>query len=186
MEKEEWERRLKKGNLVYRLFNKKRRIVIEKGQPPELPYPQYVVFQIHYYTTGGNGVQIKCKELQELKRRIEYLEEQKERVRAQMESSTAILKDMPKGSTLKDKIAEGIVKLFEIQEELNNKVVQYNITARNMEAKISELENPGERMVMRLRYIDGLDWQSIAVVLSYSVDHCFTLHRKAMLTVNNS
>ena len=78
-------------------------------------------------------MQAKYKELQELKQRIDFLEEQKERVRAQMESTTAILDDMPKGNKKSDKMLEGIIKLCELQEELNNKTVFYHALIREME-----------------------------------------------------
>ena len=34
--------------------------------------------------------------------------------------------------------------------------------------------------VIRKRYIDLLRWHEVADALSYSVDHCYTLHRKAL------
>lgn len=87
--------------------------------------------------------------------------------------TTATLTGMPRGGGVSDPVGDGVSRMEEarywlraIQEELEGMRAELGPV-------IEELEEPLERAVMQMRYLDGVSAREIAYRLSYSERHIF-------------
>lgn len=96
-----------------------------------------------------------------------------ERAMSRATRTTARLTGMPRGANLSDPVQQGAELLEEareayraIQRELENLRAQ-------LAPLIAALEDPLERQIMELRYMQGLSVRRIAYTLNYSERHVF-------------
>ena len=115
-----------------------------------------------------------------LQQEVEDLQENIEKLRSQAKSVCATrLSAAPAGSGSPDKIAANLAKIDSLMEyyldKLENKLEQQ----KKVESAIEVLSG-NERMLMRYRYIDGLDWIDVAAKMNYSWQHTHRIHAKAL------
>ena len=84
---------------------------------------------------------------------------------------------MPRGGSFDnsnkvDKIGDKHDKLQKLYEE---KVAELDRRMADIEAAIEPLE-PNERKLIRLHYFQGLNWEQVAVEMSYSWRHVHRIH----------
>lgn len=114
----------------------------------------------------------------EYRKRKESIEESIIRLRSEMERVTQVLSHAPAHSGNKDKLAEQMRRLEELE------------TARACEA--ANLEEHIDRcriwlrtipeqqaLIMGYRYLDGLEWEQVAKKAHYSMGHCTKIHTAA-------
>ncbi|MGI6663896.1 MAG: DUF1492 domain-containing protein [Christensenellaceae bacterium] len=118
--------------------------------------------------------------------RINTLKERQEELMASLEKSTVYLTDLPRSTSPKDKLVDGLSTLGELEEKEREARLELEYLRLQAEEEIEVLTDPTQQLVMRMRYIDGMKWKKIAGALHYSEDHCFKIHRIAKRTVNNS
>lgn len=91
-------------------------------------------------------------------------------------------------------IENSVADIYDLTDKLAD-VLAFALDARTEIAEaISHVENHDERYLLELRYLCLDSWDTIAKRMNFSLDHVFTLHRKALkkivfptnLTVNNS
>jgi len=86
------------------------------------------------------------------------------------------------GNPLSDGTGEGAAILSDLDmgcgyaEKLRNFIK----SKASVEMAIDTLESPRYRRVMKMRYIDGMSWDSICREMHYSRDGIMKIHRKAM------
>lgn len=82
-------------------------------------------------------------------------------------------------SSTSHKVENKAIKIVELEEtitkELNTYYEEYNAVKELFSKLPSE-----EKLIMNLRYLEGLDWKDVAEISNYSVDNCFRLRRKAL------
>lgn len=111
------------------------------------------------------------KQYQNLLKEIDQLEAEKRDLYC---IQAVQITDMPKNHKQRD-LSDLMPKFERLQNKIGDRIDK-SITLRNeIEDSISSLE-PAERVLMRLRYIDGKDWDEIAVELHYSYRHTVRLH----------
>ena len=76
------------------------------------------------------------------------------------------------------------LKLPELTEIYCEKIENLKTRLKRIEDAIAELE-PVERRLMRLRYIDGLEWHQVAVRISYSWQQTHRIHARALIKLLN-
>lgn len=76
------------------------------------------------------------------------------------------------------------LKLPELTEIYGEKIENLKTRLKRIEDAIAELE-PVERRLMRLRYIDGLEWHQVAVRISYSWQQTHRIHARALIKLLN-
>jgi DNA-directed RNA polymerase specialized sigma24 family protein len=92
---------------------------------------------------------------------------------------TPSLDGMPRGSGGTDTKLNMIAakkELLELYEQKKEELAKAQI---NIETLIAELE-PSERRLCRLRYIDGLQWETICVEMCYSWRQVHRIHSRAL------
>ena len=115
------------------------------------------------------------REIEIIKDKLMYLEEKKTSIKSM------IINDMPKvtnkendmiGNLLAD--IEDLINIYK-EKELN--LIKQQI---KIEKAISNLEDPTDRNIIRLKYLDGHTWERICVILNYSWNGIHKKHRKIL------
>lgn len=114
------------------------------------------------------------------KREIVQLQEQIEQIKQQiyLVSSTRIT-GAPGGSGSLDKIADNIARLDELMRYYVEKLQQTVERQKRIEKEIENLPEQ-ERVLMRYRYIEGLEWTAVAVKMNYSWKQTHRIHGNAL------
>ena len=94
--------------------------------------------------------------------------------------ATSTISDMPSGGGEGDKIGGGIARLMELDEEINKKIDALVDFRKVVENKINTVGNATLRRILFLRYINGLTWENVAVVMNYGYRQVCRLHGKAL------
>ncbi|MBR4384068.1 MAG: sigma-70 family RNA polymerase sigma factor [Selenomonadaceae bacterium] len=120
---------------------------------------------------------------------VESRLEQIARLQSLATKATTVMNGVPTAGTSAGSVIE--TRIGEVQEQsaLLAEEISRMVDARNEVAEaIARVTNPDERCLLELRYLCHYSWEQIAKILTFSVDHVFTLHRQALknLTVNNS
>jgi len=118
-----------------------------------------------------------------LGKEINQLRLEIERLRASLHKAQ-VISDTPRGTDEQDKLATTVAKIVDIETMLDAKINEYLIKRYEIENCISSLP-PNLRLLMRLRYIEGMRWEAIACELNYEWAHVHRLHSKALKMIQN-
>ena len=76
------------------------------------------------------------------------------------------ISDMPKSpSPAQDRVADMICMKIDLADEIKIAIENHRNRRKHIEKAIAELEKPEEKAVLRARYLDLMDWKSVAGVL---------------------
>lgn len=111
------------------------------------------------------------------------IEEEIEQLRLNKMFPSAIIDDMPHGSSQKD-MSDYMAKLDELEQKLikarYDKITLYTKIFEDIE----KVENETEREVLTYRYIRGHSWEQICTELGYSWKHTHRIHSNALQHFN--
>ena len=112
------------------------------------------------------------KKYTETKREIEIIEDKLEYLKEKKTSiNSMIITDMPKGTfSDNDRFGQLLVQIEELTELYKKKI----------ENVINELDDPLQRNIMRLRYLQGLSWEKICVEINYRWRQTHKYHSEAL------
>ena len=92
-----------------------------------------------------------------------------------------IINDMPKVTNIENdmigNLLADIEELINIYREKELKLIKQQI---HIENAIDNLDDPTDRNIIRLKYIDGHTWERICVILNYSWNGIHKKHRKIL------
>ena len=97
--------------------------------------------------------------------------------------ATATLTDMPKGTRdvhSKEKI---IVKMIDLENEINADIDELVDLKREIVNVIKSVTIPEYQMLLELRYLCFKSWEQIAIEMGYGIDNTFKMHRRALNAV---
>lgn len=116
-----------------------------------------------------------------IKKRIRNLKEQLISLR-QVEESAKIqqLSDMPKGSSRQKDLSDLMVRIEELQEKINDEIVKSLKIKVGIEESILNIKDEDESAVLRMRYIELMDWIRISHEMKYSKRHTLRIHDNAL------
>lgn len=112
--------------------------------------------------------------------RLNVLQTEIERLRAEAESVSITLDGMPKGGQTDDKTARLAVQIADMettwQQELSG------LWSRRMKiiSQLGELKNHRHQTLLHKRYIECKSWEVIAYEMGISWRHCYRLHGSAL------
>lgn len=86
---------------------------------------------------------------------------------------------MPRGSGSGDAMACIVAELVGLQEKYKAKMAKLVEAQTEVEDLIDSLE-PLERQLMRCRYIEGMPWETVCVVLNYSWRQTHRIHGRVL------
>jgi DNA-directed RNA polymerase specialized sigma24 family protein len=124
----------------------------------------------------------RLRQYQQLKREKALLEEKLEEIESTMASPRLQKLDgMPRSQAQGGSLLESLVEQHLTLKGLYAcKLKELNATLLEIETAIETLEDPTERNLMRLRYIDGFKWEEIAVALGYEWSQTHRIHARAL------
>ena len=122
---------------------------------------------------------VDLERLKELKKQSSELDERLRRLYEQATRTTALLDGLPRGSSMRSKVENSIVKIQSTIEETRSDIVELVMLEGEFTEAVSELPVM-ERRVLTMRYVDGRGYRQIANALGRSVDHVFKIHRRAL------
>ena len=113
------------------------------------------------------------------------LQENITRLQLQAESISATrISGAPSGSGSPDKIASNLARVDELINYYHQKMEQALIQQKRIEEAIEGLPDK-ERLLMRYRYIDGMDWVDVASKMHYSWKQTHRIHGRALNLLKN-
>lgn len=123
----------------------------------------------------------QLRQYQYIKQEKEQLEQYLEELETLMTSPRAqSLDGMPFSPSKGESVVEILaIKHLDIKNLYRVKVKELAEALCAIEKAIETLE-PLERTLMRLRYIDGLKWEEVAVAIDYSWQQTHRLHKSAL------
>ena len=127
----------------------------------------------------------ELKEHIRLKQEIADLKENIEKLRLQAQSISATrITGAPAGSGSPDKIADNLARVDKLIQHYQQKVEWLLIQQKRIEEAIESLP-ANERLLMRYRYIDGLNWIDVAAKMNYSWQHTHRIHAEALVKLKD-
>lgn len=112
-------------------------------------------------------------------REIDRLRDFAKKVTAEPQDKTIV----SGGEKGKSRIEEAVVRIYDLERELDEEIDAYVDIIREITAAIGKVENERERFVLRERYVNFLRWEEIAGIMGYSVRGVFKLHGRALESV---
>jgi hypothetical protein len=108
-----------------------------------------------------------------------------DRWRARLGKITATLSDMPGGggSIYKNTDTDIIVKITDLDSEINESIDLLVALRSDIEGLISGITDPRERVLLQFRYIDGKNFETIAAEMFYNGRWVHRLHIRALAKI---
>lgn len=118
----------------------------------------------------------------DIERERRQLQDEILRVRALMTQPTGGQGDgMPRGSGgVSDPVYNVVAKHEELLNRYGAKVAELMQERETLENLIEGLEDPRLRVLMRYRYITGLNWEAVSEAIGYEWRQTHNLHAKAL------
>ncbi|MHC1731997.1 MAG: DUF1492 domain-containing protein [Bacteroidales bacterium] len=99
--------------------------------------------------------------------------------------ATSTLSDMPHSpNRSKGSMENIIIKMVDLENEINADIDTLVDLKRDIVKVIKKIENPEYQTLLELRYLCFVGWEQIAVDLSYSLQHTFRMHDKAVKCID--
>ena len=117
--------------------------------------------------------------IRDKRQKIESLKERILRLRSAAELGTRKLQFTPGGSPSADKMADTIARIDELERQLVGETCELEQNIETVEYLIDQLP-PYQRIIMRLRYIDGLTWRQVARRVAYDERHCKRINKQVL------
>ncbi|MDK7355786.1 hypothetical protein QP518_08495 [Peptoniphilus harei] len=112
-----------------------------------------------------------------LDKRINSKLEQVESLNALATKATSTLSDMPKSpSRGTSKLEDTIVKIVDLQEEINRDIDKLVDLKAEMVGTIKQIQNKELQVILEKRYLCFETWEKIAVDMNYDIRHIHRLH----------
>lgn len=107
---------------------------------------------------------------------------EKDAVFTRLTHMTAAYDGMPHGTSAGDKMSAGAAKLDELDREIDRRIDTLVDFRHEIERYIDAIDNSNYRRCLRLRYMDGLKWDTIADLMHYDIDakKIYVLHGHAL------
>ena len=89
------------------------------------------------------------------------------------------LSDMPRGGkpvTMEDRV----VRVVSMGQEIDAQTERAEAIRKQIERSIGAMDDPRDRTILKLKYIQGLSFEEIAVRIHYSLTHTKRMHEAAV------
>jgi RNA polymerase sigma factor (sigma-70 family) len=122
----------------------------------------------------------------QLKREVLRLIDERQRWVDLATRITPSYSDAPKGGQSGDgKIPAAVEKIVEQERRIDAKIAEMAKLLDEIEKLLGEVGNPDYRLLLELRYLQGLTWEQIAERMRYSRRHVIRLHGSALLQMQD-
>lgn len=115
-----------------------------------------------------------CKRIKNLKEQLISLREVEQSAKIQQ------LSDMPKGSGRDKDLSDLMVRIEKLREKINDEIMRSARIRTMIEEDILEIEDADQARVLRMRYIELLQWEEISDRMKYSRRQVIYMHGRAL------
>jgi len=105
---------------------------------------------------------VNLYQMRQLMRRTLKVRWKIEQEEAKATKTTTVITGMPHGGGGHDQVADGAINILEIKAAYREVLDELERMRNELDPLINALENPDDRAVMRLRYINGFSPEDIA------------------------
>ncbi len=121
----------------------------------------------------------QLQEYKWLQKNIQQLEEKLLELETESTRMTQRISHGPMGSQRKDKMADMVSKIIDVQNCIDQQLVKAYHLMEEIEKSI-EILPERERYLIRSRYINGMNWEKICEDMSYSWKQTHRIHSEAL------
>lgn len=115
-----------------------------------------------------------------LEEQIRRKENELQRWRIRASNISPTYSDMPRGGVKSDRIQSTVEEIISLEQEIGIVIKELVGVRKEIESVIQKVEDDTLKLLLEYRYIDGMTWEQIAVLMSYSYMHVCRLHGKAL------
>ena len=112
--------------------------------------------------------------------RLNVLQAEIERLRAEAESVSINLDGMPKGGQASDKTARLAVQIADLETTMQSELSGLLLKRMKIINQLGELKNHRHQELLHKRYIECKTWETIAYEMDMSWRHTYRLHGSAL------
>ncbi len=117
--------------------------------------------------------------------RINSKLEQIESLRLLATKATSVLTGMPHSPRKTDSaMADTVAKIIDLQNEINRDIDNLVELKQEITKAIKSISDMECQMILEKRYLCFFSWEQISVDLSYSIQHTFRIHEKALKEID--
>ena len=95
-------------------------------------------------------------------------------------ATSSIHAERVSGTTQRSPMENAVLKLIDLEHEINDDIDRLVDLKRQLNALISEIDNHAYKMVLELRYLSGNTWEEVAGIMGYDLRWIYRLHGKAL------
>ena len=109
-----------------------------------------------------------------------------ERLRESLTGTTVQLRSDPvTGSGASDRMAATVAKMVDMEQAISGEAQAVAEALESVLAAIRAVPDETQRTVLTLRYVEGLDWITIADHVHFGERQTFVIHGRALMAVNH-
>lgn len=108
------------------------------------------------------------------------IEEEIQQVRLDKMFPALVQDGMPHGSGGNSDLSAFVVKVDELLAELKKQAEKRITLRQGIVRKIEQMDDETEKLVLRLRYIQLLKWEEVAVKMDYDYRYVLKVHGRAL------
>lgn len=111
---------------------------------------------------------------------LNRLYDEQARWRAKAEKVTQRILPMPPGIPSGNRVQDAVERISAVESSINHEIMEQCKERDEVTAAINTVPNATLRMVLKMRYIDGMTFEQIAVSMNYTFRHIIRLHGQAL------
>lgn len=96
---------------------------------------------------------------------------------------TVTFNDMPGGGGTDDQLGAIVSHIIDLKADLVTQAKTMKAEQQIVQVVIDAVDDPDQRHLLRLRYINGYKWERVAVEMNYSFRHTLRIHGAALAAV---
>ena len=96
---------------------------------------------------------------------------------------TVTFNDMPGGGGADDQLGAIVSHIMDLKADMVTQAKTIKAEQQIVQAVIDAVDDPDQRHLLRLRYINGYKWERVAVEMNYSFRHTLRIHGAALAAV---
>ena len=85
-----------------------------------------------------------------------------------------------RGNAPGDRVGNIATRIADLEAQIQQDIDYYITVKSDIHNAIERITNRDERLLLRMRYIDGMTWEQIAEKMHYSVSGIYKLHKKSI------
>lgn len=120
-----------------------------------------------------------------IRREIELLHEERNKVYSVITSSTVRLKADKVQASRRDTATENMAKYADYGREIDGKLAQLAAVKTEIVDVIYKLDDSVQRQILLMRYIQGRSWSEIAGAVGYERRYVFKIYAKALKKIDD-